>query len=173
MECRHSVISMGHSITGSITLNGKLLNFDGGKGYIEADSGRSFPTEYAWIHCNDFAGDCSIMASVAGIPFCGLRFWGCICVVWLNGREYRLATYRGAKIRRCDPACFLLEQGEYRLEIAVDAQTGHTLAAPRAGVMSRSIREAASCPAHFRFAQKGNVLFQNQSDHASYEYSFH
>lgn len=172
MECRHTVISMDHRVSGSVVLNGEALDFDGGNGYIEADSGRSFPTDYAWTHCNDFAGDCSIMTSVARIPFLGFHFWGCICVVCLNGCEYRLATYRGAKIKRCEPGAFLLEQGDYRLEINVDAQAGHELAAPLAGVMSRTILETASCGAHFRFTHKGGALFDRRSDHTSYEYAF-
>ena len=34
MECRHSVISMGHRVVGDLNLNGEPLNFKG-RGYIE------------------------------------------------------------------------------------------------------------------------------------------
>jgi len=92
MECRHGVVSMNHNLKGSVILNGEQQDFTSGKGYIESDSGRSFPKWYTWMQCNAFDSDVSIMASVAQIPFYGLHFWGCICVVWLNGREYRLAN---------------------------------------------------------------------------------
>jgi tocopherol cyclase len=57
------------SFTGRVLLNGRELNFTGGKGYIEGDSGRSFPKSYTWVQCNDFTVECSIMVSVVHIPF--------------------------------------------------------------------------------------------------------
>lgn len=169
MECRHGVISMNHTLRGTCSLNGDLYEFTDGKGYIESDSGRSFPTGYTWVHCNDLK-NCSIMAAVARIPFYGLRFWGCICVVWLNGREYRLATYKGVKIVRCGLGVIELKQGKYRLSITVDTTDGHILKAPHLGEMSHVIKENLACPAHFRFTKENRVLFEAQSNFASYEY---
>ena len=54
MQCRHGVISMNHSLSGSIVIDGILHDFNGGKGYIEKDSGKSFPQSYLWLQCNDF-----------------------------------------------------------------------------------------------------------------------
>jgi hypothetical protein len=170
MECRHSVVSMKHDLSGSVTLNGEVFDFNGGIGYIEGDSGRSFPDGYAWVQCNDFKQNCSIMASAARIPFCGLKFTGCICVVWLDGREYRLATYNGVKIERCEQGHFELRQGKYRLTVSVVTGEGLALPAPDRGTMSRVIRENLSCAAHFRFTEGGRVLFEESSDRASYEY---
>jgi hypothetical protein len=170
MECRHGVVSMKHTLRGAVNLNGEPLDFIGGTGYIESDSGRSFPNGYAWVQCNDFERDCSIMASVARIPFFGLRFRGCICVVWLDGREYRLATYKGVKILRCDPGVIELKQGKYRLSITIEPHAGHDLPAPSSGNMSRVIRETLSCPSRFRFTEGDRVLFDGKSGHASYEF---
>ena len=169
MECRHAIISMRHALSGVLTLNGDELDFTGGVGYIESDSGRSFPSGYAWVHSGDFARECSVMASVARIPFYGLRFWGCICVVWLNGREYRLATYNGAKILRRQRGEIELRQGKYSLVVSVDDIAGHKLPAPQSGKMDRHIRETLSCPAWFRFMEGNCCLFEGGSDYASYE----
>ena len=82
MECAHGVISMAHPLEGSVTLNGKTLDFSGGVGYIETDLGRSFPDCYLWTQCvwqGDRPG--SLMLSIATIPLAGLRFTGCICAV--------------------------------------------------------------------------------------------
>ena len=51
MECRHSVVSMNHEVSGNLFLNGESLEFRG-RGYIEGDSGKSFPENYTWIQCN-------------------------------------------------------------------------------------------------------------------------
>jgi hypothetical protein len=161
---------MNHSLHGAVILDGETQDFTGGNGYIEADSGRSFPSEYTWVQCNAFETDCSIVASVARISFYGLRFWGCICVVWLNGREYRLATYRGVKIQRCERGIIELKQGKFRLSITIDENAGHILPAPNLGKMSRFIRETLSCPAQFRFMEGDRCLFEEKSDFASYEY---
>ncbi|MCL2719317.1 MAG: hypothetical protein FWE14_11120 [Lachnospiraceae bacterium] len=169
MECRHGVISMKHEVSGVIKLNGETFNFDNGTGYIETDSGYSFPAGYSWIHSNDFKADCSIMAAVAKIPFFGFNFTGCICVVWLNGKEYRLATYLGVKIIRCEPSLIELKQGKYHLVIAIKQNQAFQLPAPRAGVMSRLIKESPSCPAVFVFKKDGKVIFSAESMHTSYE----
>jgi len=175
MECRHGIISMNHTISGAVNLNGKTQDFTGGKGYIESDSGRSFPSGYTWVQCNDFITDgqtgCSIMAAVARIPFYGLRFWGCICVVSLGGREYRLATYNGTAILRCEKGAISLKKGKYQLDITIQPQAGHKLPAPNRGKMSYFIRESLSCPARFLFTKGDDCLFDGISDYASYEYA--
>ena len=63
MECVHSVFSMRHSLQGQLELNGRLLDFGGGTGYIEGDRGSSFPTAYLWTQCTWERG--SLMLSVA------------------------------------------------------------------------------------------------------------
>jgi hypothetical protein len=170
MECRHGIVSMQHILHGQIVLDGEVYDYTGGKGYIESDCGRSFPQAYTWVQCNDFRQDCSIMVSIAKIPFYGIKFWGCIGVVWLNGQVYRLATYKGVKILHCEPGVIKLKQGQYRLDITISPQTMHKLPAPRIGLMSHHIREGLSCPAHFRFTAGGNCLLDEGSQVASYEY---
>ena len=52
MECRHGVLSMSHSLQGSIIIDGHLHSFDHGLGYAEKDSGPSFPRSYLWMQCS-------------------------------------------------------------------------------------------------------------------------
>jgi len=170
MECRHGIISMQHTLKGGVQLGSETYNFDNGKGYIESDSGQSFPGSYTWVHCNDFKENCSITAAIAKIPFYGLKFWGCICVVMLDGKEYRLATYKGVKIVTFKPGMIELKQGRYRLTIQVHSEGGHTLPAPRYGKMDHAILEDISCPATFKFTKGKQVLFEGSSEQASYEY---
>jgi hypothetical protein len=110
------------------------------------------------------------MVSVARIPFYGLRFWGCICVVWLDGQEYRLATYKGVKILRCERGIIELHQGKYKLNISIEEHIGHTLPAPLSGNMSRFIRETLAVTAKFKFMERDTSLFEGVSNYASYEY---
>lgn len=170
MECRHGIISMMHTLNGSVTLNGQILDFTGGKGYIETDSGTSFPKSYLWIQSNDFPKSCSVMVSVADIPFFGVHFRGCIAIVQYKGKEYRFATYLGVQVKACTKHQVILKQGKYRLEVRIHACAGHQLAAPKNGEMSRTIIETVACPANFKFYIHDKVIFDMDSPHTSFEY---
>ena len=72
------------------------LSLMAGLEYVEKDWESSFPSEYTWIQCNDFGErDCSVMASVADIPFMGTNFRGCICCVYVDGRDTGLPRTTG------------------------------------------------------------------------------
>lgn len=170
MECRHTIISMNHSLQGRLVCNGQEMDFDEGKGYIEGDRGYSFPEKYAWVQCNAFQSDCSIMVSIARIPFCGLRFWGCICIIWLGGREYRLATYQRAQVVCLQKGRLELKQGKYRLIAEMPDTLGHGLHAPDKGVMRRTIHEVPACRVRFRFYEGETVLLDEIGEYASFEF---
>lgn len=170
MECSHGIVSMSHQITGGVTLNGKEIDFTGGKGYIESDRGASFPSAYLWVQANDFSQPCSVMAAVARIPFCGIRFQGCVCVINYLGKEYRLATYLGVKVICCTSRRLVLKQGGHQLEITLSSAKGNLLQAPARGTMHRTITEAAAIPARFRFFHKEKMLFDLPSQQTSFEY---
>lgn len=169
MECSHSVISIGHSLQGQLALNGRVLNLNGGMGYIEADRGRSFPTEYLWTQC--MWEGCSLMLSIAAIPFGKLRFTGCICAIALNGQEYRIATYRGVRIQRWSSKGAVLIQGKYRLEVQLLDQKAQPLRAPADGDMSRTIHESLCAKVRYRFWRAGELLFDHTDAHAGFEYA--
>lgn len=170
MECRHRVVSMRHGLFGCLTLNGRALDFTGGFGYIEGDSGRSFPESYAWFQCNDFQEPCSVMASIAKIPFCGFSFTGCICAIWRAGKHIRLATYSGATVLEKSENRLEIKQGKLRLTIDVEKRAAHPLSAPGMGWMNRVIHEAPVCGARVRLLSDADVLLDAASRHASFEY---
>lgn len=152
-------------------MDGRILNFDGGIGYAEKDSGTSFPSSYLWVQCNTFPEPAGIMVSVAEIPFCGLSFPGCICAIVHGGMEYRFATYLGCRIQAAGPAYLCLTQGPFRLEVHMTPHSdGHPLAAPKGGRMSQIIREC--CNAHIRIQlwKKQRPVFDLSSPLAAMEY---
>ena len=169
MQCSHSVYSMAHTLAGGFTVDGRFIDLTGGTGYIEGDRGSAFPRDYLWVQCNDFAQPCSVMASVAHIPFCGRSFTGCICAVVYRGREYRLATYRGVRIVEASSRRLVLRQGRYLLEASFAAREAHPLRAPRTDGMTRTIRECNRARARFRFWEGGGLVFDLCSENASLE----
>lgn len=169
MECAHSVISMEHVLEGKLELNGSVLDFAGGTGYIEADRGRSFPTEYLWTQCA--WNDCSLMLSIAAIPLGKINFTGCICAIVLNGQEHRIATYRGVRIQNWSSEGAVLRQGKWRLEVELLEQKAQSLRAPTNGSMKRTIRESLCAKVRYRLWHGEKLLFDRKGEHAGYEYA--
>ena len=169
MECAHSVISMGHALYGRLELNGHVLDFSGETGYIEADRGRSFPTSYLWTQC--IWEGCSLMLSVATIPLGKISFTGCICAIVRNGKEYRIATYRGAQIQTWSAQGAILKQGKYWLEVQLLEQKAQSLRAPSNGDMKRTVHESLCAKVRYRFWRDRELLFDHTAAQASYEYT--
>ena len=170
MQCRHSVYSMRHIVDGQITVNGQQLNFKNGQGYIEGDSGSSFPDRYIWTQSCFENG--SIMLSVADIPMLGFHFTGIIGVVLLDGKEYRIATYLGAKLKHIGENTVMVKQGAYELTAKLIHKNSQPLYAPENGRMSRIIHESASCIAYYNFSCKDKLLCEFISNGASFEFEY-
>ena len=99
METYHAVLSMDHALSGSLTLDGDRIDFARGRGYVEKDWGRSFPSSWIWAQSNHFEDPgTSVMLSVARIPWMTGAFVGSIAGLLLDGKLHRFATYTGARI---------------------------------------------------------------------------
>lgn len=177
MECKHEIISMSHRLSGKVKLNGEVVDFVGGMGYIEGDRGTSFPESYLWIQCNAFSENASVMVSVAKIPWLGLRFQGCICVVMYQGKEYRFATYLGARVVSKRETAVIIKQGAFVLKVFLSNQSrkdekrfAHKLRAPVQGEMSRFIKEEHLLRGRFLLYKGENMIFDLSSDSVSFEY---
>ncbi len=173
LQCRHSVWSILHSVSGMLTVNGSPIPFENASGYIEGDRGSSFPQRYVWTQCG-LRGDipCSVMLSVADIPFAGLRFTGIIGYAYWGGVERRIATYLGAKPVRIDRDVISVRQGGCLLQADLLESRPKLLRAPVNGGMTRAIRESPSCRVRYRFYDDGRELFDFVSDRAGFEYEY-
>ena len=173
LECRHSVISMLHRVSGELLVNGCAYHYQNSAGYIEGDRGRNFPSEYLWTQCCWHDGKTnSLMLSAADIPFGGFHFTGIIGLLYWHGRQYRLATYLGAKAEIQNQSV-RIRQGDYVFTAQLLHSRPLALQAPKGGVMARSIDESPACTAAYRFEKNGRKIFEFMSTHASFEYEYH
>lgn len=170
MECRHNIFSMRHKVNGEMRINNTSYHFNNSLGYIEGDRGHSFPKHYLWSHC--FFADGSIMLSVAHIPLGFIQFTGIIAVIMLAGKEYRLATYLGAKVVSLQNRKVVICQGDLTLTVSLLKGSPFPLRAPVLGQMSRTIQESASCAAYYHLSKGGKTLLEFQSSRASFEYEY-
>jgi hypothetical protein len=139
MECNHGVLSLDHTIRGSLEIYGQTIDFTGGRGYIEKDWGQSFPTGYVWMQCNHFdAPGISLTASIATIPGVGpvrRPFVGYIVGFLYDGLLYRFTTYNGAKVDRLviddTTVTWTLYNRDHELKIVATRASGGLLLGPR------------------------------------------
>lgn len=170
MECRHSVWSMRHPVRGAVDINGQKYFFQNAWGYWEGDRGRSFPKEYIWTQCCFRGG--AVMLSVADIPMAGIHFTGIIGFVLWRGKEYRIATYLGARAVKIEDKAVRVKQGNLELDVRLLEEFKRPLKAPVKGDMVRTIHESASCRAFYRFRKRGCTLFAFETDRASFEFEY-
>jgi len=175
MECYHGVLSFDHSLQGTLTLNGKTMDFTGGRGYIEKDWGQSFPAGWVWFQSNHFGGaPACITASVAIIPWMGTSFRGFIVGLWLDGSLYRFATYTGAKIESLDilddHVEWVIRDRRYRLHLSARRVQGGLLRGPTRLDMGQRVLETLNATVRVRLEDlRGGVVFDGTGAHAGLE----
>lgn len=178
MECYHAIIHLYHEIKGVIELDGELLDFNGGVGYIEKDYGRSFPKTYLWLQASHFKKDnACFVFSRARIPFLFLEFPGFFAYFTDFDRiQVRFATYNGSRLtdwqvnkeqgncsgRLVGPDGILL----FNARMA----GGGRLRAPVDGLMDREIIESISAEVWVQLTDdEGNIRFDSKSSEAGME----
>jgi len=147
MECYHGIVSMDHRVDGMITVNGEPVDFTNGRGYIEKDWGRSFPSAYFWMQSNHFSlPGISLKCSVAKIPWVRSSFVGFIAGIWLHNRLIKFTTYNQSKLVTSfadeKKVKIVLENKQYRLEILAHRDAATELASPVRGFMEGRIEES-------------------------------
>ncbi len=179
MECYHGVLSFDHRISGRLTVDGKPVDYTGGRGYLEKDWGQSFPKAWIWMQSNGFATlGTSVTASVAVIPWRGSVFNGFIAGLWHQGRLYRFATYTGAVLERQEVTdrqvtLHYVDQSKdgFRLEVEAIRTTGGLLHSPERTAMLQRVMETLTASIHVRLIENatGRIVFDETGEHAGLE----
>lgn len=149
MECYHGVVSMNHRLGGTLEVNGKTIDFNGGKGYIEKDWGTKFPKHYVWLQSNHFPEqDTGVFFSIAHVPFYGRELLGFIANIQVNNKEYRFATYNNSKIHLSFPTpqdvTVRLENKKAKVQMRATIEHQGELMAPVLSGMEKPVKEGVS-----------------------------
>ena len=175
MECYHGVLSFSHSLQGALSLNGKVMDFSGGRGYIEKDWGQSFPAAWIWCQSNHFANESAcITASVAVIPWIGHAFRGFIVGLWLEGKLHRFATYSGERIESLqifdEHVDWVLRSRQSRLFLKACRVQGGLLRGPTRLDMGQRVLETLNATVQVRLETlEGTLLFEVVGAHTGLE----
>lgn len=175
METYHGVLSFDHAIQGGLQIDGQEIDFQGGRGYIEKDWGKSFPRGWIWCQSNHFEspGIC-LTASAAIIPWLRSSFRGFIVGLWLNGELYRFATYTGAKIDALsvedDRTEMQITDAKYLLELTAVRERGGLLRGPTQVDMGLRVAETLGAEIQVRLREKsGREVFSGRGRHGGLE----
>ena len=175
LETYHGVISLDHTIQGSLALNDQSLDFTGGRGYIEKDWGKSFPEGWLWFQSNHFdSRGTSLTASVAIVPWLFRSFPGFTIGLWHAGRLYRFATYTGASITDLvitdERASVIVHDRDHRLELEVWRAGAGMLHAPSPTGMNRRTPETLNAKLEVRLTNAaGETLLRDTGRHSGLE----
>lgn len=176
MECNHGIVSMDHSLSGSLTVNGEVIDFTGGRGYIEKDWGHSFPSAYIWMQSNHFSSPgISFKASIARIPWVTGSFTGFIAGLWLGDRLYRFTEYNRTRLNRLSVSNSTVEleftnrSGIINISAPFDSTT--SLASPVKGLMDGRIEESMTSIISLTLSEStsGQVIYSGEGRNASIE----
>jgi tocopherol cyclase len=166
MECFHGIVSFSHSLAGSLEVEGNQENFSGGKGYIEKDWGRNFPSGYIWLHSNHLSGanDASLIASAAIIPWLGKPFRGFIMGLHHSGKLHSWTTYNKSKeewLKVDDTHINWKVSGPSgELELRAERKRGGLLHAPLREAMHQRVEETLDGVIEVKHTQAGKVLLE-------------
>ena len=166
---------MDHELKGHIQINDLVIQFDGGRGYMEKDWGRNFPQNWIWAQSNKFeTPGLSISASLATIPWRGITFPGFIVGIQVDDQLYRFTPYRRSKIDfiqfNGQRLIWHLTQGETQLELEVIKGTkSGLLYAPDQDGMLPKVPEYLDASINFQLKQGNNYLAEGISQHAALE----
>lgn len=176
MECYHGIVSMDHRLEGTLEFNGKKIVFDAGRGYIEKDWGRSFPSAYFWLQTNHFSNQgISLKASVAKIPWVTGAFTGFISGLWLENRLIQFTTYNGTRLERsfADEHKIEIQMANkvHRLSILAYRDHATSLASPIHGFMDGRIEESMTASVEVKLESRGSgkILFEDTGRNAGLE----
>ncbi|MBU41663.1 MAG: hypothetical protein CMN76_00470 [Spirochaetaceae bacterium] len=170
MECYHGLVSLDHKLEGALSINGKNVDLTGGRGYIEKDWGRNFPSAYVWMQSNHFETEGSLFASAAKIPYITGSFTGFIMALFFHGKLIRFATYTGAKLREVKVSpkqvWMTVEDKKYRLEIESHRSHGAVLMAPYEKAMIERVSETMTARISFQLRDRktNKLLLEGHSD---------
>lgn len=174
MQCYHGVVSVNHTFQGRLRVYGEAVDFNGGKGYIEKDWGRSFPHSWIWMQTNHFdaAYPVSLSASVAKIPWLGSYFIGYIVGFLLDKNLYRFATYTGAQMTANfdeDTVWLTFKNKKHCLKIIAHKAAGGELVSPILGNMIGKVNESMQSTVEVELYENEKLLFSGTGRNAGLE----
>lgn len=157
MQCYHGAVSFDHLLSGSLNIDGRAIDFTGGRGYIEKDWGNSFPRSWIWMQSNHFSSSgTSFMASVATIPWMGKYFTGFGAGLLYKGDFFPFAKWNGTRLLNLDvkpdTVAFSLIHSNRKIDVSAFGKDAGLLRSPVFGEMAGQVAESLRGEIHLNLS---------------------
>lgn len=179
MQCYSQVCSMYSHISGILNINGRNIDFTGGKAYIEKNWGKAFPYSYVWVQSNSFRHTlASITCSIAHIPFPLGSFTGFLIGFYSEGKFYKFTSINKSSLKlKTDNEQVDINIVNKKYSLSILAQTSRDkfmdLYAPRDNKMVPIARETLQGKVSVSLKDRGTgrILFNDEGISAGVEFS--
>ena len=176
MQCYSQVCALDMELQGKLEINGKEIDFTGGRGYVEKNWGSAFPYSWIWVQSNNFShGPASLTCSLAHIPFLFTSFRGFLIGFSLEGRFYPFTTMNRSRcwIQRKGRDVFIEVSNKTHtltMETWTDLDKFILLHGPRDGRMVPLVQENLLGRVQVFLKEGGKTLFSGEGTCAGIEY---
>lgn len=181
MECYSQVCAVDGVIKGSLSINSKLVDFTGGKVYIEKNWGKAFPYSYIWVQGNSFKnGEGSVTCSLGHIPlpFPLKSFTGFLIGFYSKGKFYKFTSINKSTLSiKYERENLVLETHNNNYFLKIEAhfkkETFMDLYAPYDGTMKPQARETLNGDLIVTLydKKKSSIIFKDTCSIAGIEFS--
>lgn len=179
MQCYSQVCALDGYITGSLNINGEVVDFTGGKIYIEKNWGKDFPYSYIWVQGNSFEkGEGAVTCSIGHIPFYVTSFTGFLIGLYIKDKFYEFTTINRSELSIiCQDGRLALETENKNYILQIEAlykeETLMNLYAPRGKEMVPIARETlqGNLVVTLYDKKRNCIIFNDKSTSAGVEFS--
>ncbi len=178
MQCYSQVCSMDFDLKGKLEYNGRIIDFSGGRGYIEKNWGSAFPYSWVWVQCNNFSGKrASLSCSLAHIPLLFTSFRGFLIGLYVGDIFYEFSTINQSRVEVVQTGTDVALQVENKdhllvIECKTESNNFIPLNGPRGGEMIPLVQENLQGNVYVELTEKstGKILFADSGKCAGVEY---
>ncbi len=125
MECYTQVCAQDGDIDGELQIGDEIIDFTGGKVYVEKNWGKSFPKSWIWVQSNSFDEErISFTCSIGRVPFMFGSFSGFLVALNIKDKFYSFTSINKStmNIKRGDSDVEILFRRK-NLELKVKTQS--------------------------------------------------
>ena len=174
LPTRYAIYSMNLSLAGSITINGRTIDFSNGKGYIEKSWGKRFPTTLVWSQCSHFdRPNTSFSLSLSKTPFFFSGFKMFSCCFFFEGRHYSFNSRNGAKIIKFEPKGNFIEasfsKNHILFEITIEKNDAGLIPAAEEKQTGRLTHIGMKSKVYVKLYKNSKLLFSGQGTNCAVE----
>ncbi len=169
----YEIIYLSAITRGKVIDNKNKYDFNG-ISYMEKNWGDTFPKKWLWIQANHFEKN---DAQFVLVYTTFLRFPIFLCLLKVNGVEYRFATYNGAHLKclKISSKEILLKaiKDDYKLYIKLNYNEDHPIKGPiKNGQMIKTLNESINSSLFLSLYDKATAIFRDNADNVGCENLF-